>query len=200
MTVQTTTIQHSKREVLGLIGATVFTCAVLGGVALWQVWPSGQAAAPATRATTSAAIAFVPEPESPLNAPVAGATGGAAVAPARTILTVDSVDQVATAYSEFVERMRALDGSVPLAVTVVIAAGSTDSMARLFAEWDQEQRYAETVAAIIAARMAVTSELDSQSVGVADHYRDQEFEIERTAAPNTSEQTLCVGAVCLTAR
>jgi hypothetical protein len=104
MTTQATTVQHSKREILGLISTTVFTFAVLGGVALWQVWPSGQAAAPTTSATTSAvrspadgglpsgglaerydemraaatvreSITVVPEPESPLNAPVGGSTG-----------------------------------------------------------------------------------------------------------------------------
>jgi hypothetical protein len=153
MTVQTTTLQHSKHEVLRMIGTTVFTCAVLGGVALWQVWPSGPAAAPATRATTSAAIAFMPEPESPLNALVAGSTGGemerfsawdqeqgyaaavaagvparpAAAAPARTILTVGSVDQVAEAYSRFVEHMRVMDGYEPFDVTVVIASAAQNT-------------------------------------------------------------------------
>jgi hypothetical protein len=51
MTTQAMTVGQRKNAVRALIGATVFTVAVLGGAALWQVRPGGHVAVPATSAT-----------------------------------------------------------------------------------------------------------------------------------------------------
>ena len=98
---------------------TAATLALLGGVAVWAVWQVRQDAA--TRPAPTAHIAA-------RSTATAGAAPATAVR-ARAILTVDSVDQAAEAYSRFVEHMRVMDGYDSVEVAVVIAAGSPAGLA-----------------------------------------------------------------------
>ena len=150
MTTQTTTIRTANNGMRALIGTTAASLAVLGGALLWQGRQGGDTAAPPTtsggtlveRAAADAAPAFgVPALTDGFGryatAPQASAAGVStdgmterdeerAAAPTPLTLVVASPDDIPEAYARLVDRLQALDGSTPVAVTVVGGrAGST---------------------------------------------------------------------------
>ena len=143
MTTQTTTIRRSRKDARAFIGAAAASLAVLGGALLWQARPTGQTAAPV--ATTSSST--ISEGVAPLGglaelyqqqagtaaaareaqvtamggmAELYAAQAAEAAAPAHYTLVVGAQHEIAEAYAALVERLRALDGTTPFEVTVVL--------------------------------------------------------------------------------
>lgn len=89
---------------------------VLGGFALWQLRSGGDEAAPLMTASESTA------PGGELTVSAADqATLMQPAAPTRFTLVVDAAVDINDAYARLVERLRALDGSTPFTVMVVVA-------------------------------------------------------------------------------
>jgi hypothetical protein len=234
MTTRTAVAQQSKREILGLIGATALTMAVLGGVAISHIRPESETTAPATSATTriinegvtsrggvaerfadqQAETAFrgeatiirggmaefysdrqVPAGTREAQVPVMGglaemyrnrigvpfAYDGPAFTPG---LQSDTMGRAAGRLTD--QRAAGREASVPTmggmaehyadqraAASRTISTPVTVPTAQQLAEWDQEQRYQETAAAVLSARATTAaSRFDSRIGGLAEMYLD----------------------------
>ena len=132
MTTQAHTIEQEQQGAWAHIAATAFTLAVLGSATLWLVRPDGHLLPSAEEAMVgaqgdgAAARGGLRERYAAQQAPRTMGTNIADLdakraAAALQTLVVASPGDIPEAYARFVERHHTLDGSTPLAVTVVEA-------------------------------------------------------------------------------
>ena len=119
---------HGRRTPLVM---TALTLAVLGAFALWQLRPGGEeAATPAAISATERSVTTAPATDGVI--PVGGLAERyheeARTGVDTTALRVATAEEATAAYSQYIERLRALDGATPVDVTVVVdSTASTEA-------------------------------------------------------------------------